>query len=358
MASISSLFGYVLNFIYNLVHNYGIAIIIFSILSKLALLPMSIKQQKTMKKNAKLQVKVKEIQNKYKNNTSKMNQEMMDLYKRENMSPFSGCLSSILQIVLLIAMFGLVRNPLTYMLKIDQEIVNKVAQYIKIDNNDVNQAYPQISILKYVSKNRDKVINLKELEKEEKNNEDITENAEQNEQSVEKINEDNIEIEKETIDETILDSNNDEEKINLEDLYINMNFAGLDLSNIPKENWNDWTVFIIPVLYVVTSIISMKLTTKLTEKNKENEPKVIEIKKEDEEDNSEKGKEEDLSPEEMTAQMSKSMTWFLPIMSVSISLIAPLGLALYWLVNNSLMIIERLLINKLIKSDEEDGQNE
>ena len=48
-----------------------------------------------------------------------MNQEMMDLYKKENMSPFSGCLTSIIQIILLFAMFGLVRNPLTYMKKID-----------------------------------------------------------------------------------------------------------------------------------------------------------------------------------------------------------------------------------------------
>ena len=109
MASISSLFGYVLNFIYNLVHNYGLAIILFSILLKLILLPLSIKQQKTMKKTAKIQEKVKEIQDKYKNDQNKMNQEMMDLYKKEKLNPFSGCLTSIIQIILLFAMFGLVR---------------------------------------------------------------------------------------------------------------------------------------------------------------------------------------------------------------------------------------------------------
>ena len=320
MASISSLFGYILNFIYNLVQNYGLSIIIFSVLLKLILLPISIKQQKTMKKSAKIQEKVKEIQDKYKNDPQKMNQEMMDLYKKENMSPFSGCLSSIIQIVLLLAMFGLVRNPLTYMLKVDSNTVNGVANYIKEESeeNHIDQAYPQISILKYVSKNQDKTIDLNRFNYEEQKEENAV--------------------------ESIRETNN----VNLKDLYINMNFLGMDLSNIPKENWNDWTVFVIPALYVLTSMLSMRITTMMTNKNKNKD--IIEIKNEDE-------SEEKLSAEEMTAQMSKSMTWFMPIMSVSISLIAPLGLALYWLVNNILMITERLVLNRVLKPEEEEKQN-
>ena len=320
MASISSLFGYILNFIYNLVQNYGLSIIIFSVLLKLILLPISIKQQKTMKKSAKIQEKVKEIQDKYKNDPQKMNQEMMDLYKKENMSPFSGCLSSIIQIILLLAMFGLVRNPLTYMLKVDSNTVNGIANYIKEESeeNHIDQAYPQISILKYVSKNQDKTIDLNRFNYEEPKDENAV--------------------------ESIRETNN----VNLKDFYINMNFLGLDLSNIPKENWNDWTVFVIPALYVLTSMLSMRITTMMTNKNKNKN--IIEIKNEEE-------SEDKLSAEEMTAQMSKSMTWFMPIMSVSISLIAPLGLALYWLVNNILMITERLVLNRVLKPEEEEKQN-
>ena len=77
-----------------------------------------------MKKSAKIQEKMKEIQNKYKNNPEKLNQETMELYKSENMSPFSGCLSSILQIFILLAIFGLVRNPLTYMKKVNVDTIN------------------------------------------------------------------------------------------------------------------------------------------------------------------------------------------------------------------------------------------
>ena len=290
MGSISSLFGYILNFIYELVKNYGLAIIIFSVLLKLILLPLSIKQHKTMRKTAKIQKKMKEIQDKYTNDQIKMNQEMMDLYKKENMSPFSGCLSSILQIVLLFAMFGLVRSPITYMKKVDTNTINnyKTEMQQELGENSVSVSYPEISILKYVN-------NYKSSE---------------------------------------------------DPLYINTNFFGLDLSNIPQENLGDPKVYIIPILYVLTSIISMKMTTKMNNVNKD-EKEIIEIKEENKE-------KENLSPEDMTAQMSKSMTWFMPIMSVSISIIAPLGLALYWLVNNILMILERVILNKFLKSEEEE----
>ena len=109
----SNLFGYVLNFIYNLTTNYGIAIIIFTILLKLIMLPMTIKQQKTMKKTSKIQGLSKEIQKKYANDPQKMQQEMMELYKSENMSPFGGCLSSILQIIVILSIFFLVRKSIT-----------------------------------------------------------------------------------------------------------------------------------------------------------------------------------------------------------------------------------------------------
>ena len=297
MGSISSLFGYILNFIYELVKNYGVAIIIFSFLLKLILLPLSIKQQKTMKKTAKVQEKVKEIQEKYKNDQMKMNQEMMELYKRENLSPFSGCLSSIIQIILLFAMFGLVRSPLTYMKKVDSNVINdyKIEMQQELGENSVSNAYPEISVLKYVNSH----------------------------------------------------------KTEEDPLYINMNFFGLDLSNIPQENWQDWTVYIIPALYVITSIISMKISTKMTsQNNKKKEKAIIEV-----EGNSKEKENKEPDAEEMAAQMNKSMSWFMPVMAVSVSIVAPLGLALYWLVNNILMIAERLILNKYLKSEEEE-QNE
>ena len=288
MGSVSNLFGYALNFIYEMIQNYGLAIILFSVLLKIILLPFSIKQQKTMKKTAELQVKVKELQEKYKNDQMKLNQEIMDLYKKENMSPLSGCLPSIIQIILLLAMFGLVRNPLTYMKKIDTATIENYKNEIiqEVGENSISKSYPEISIVKYVNENKEKS--------------DIA--------------------------------------------YINMEFLGLDLSSIPQENYNDLKVFIIPVLYVLTSMISMKISTKTPQK-KDKDKEIIK-----EESKEVKKEQEEL---DMAAQMSKSMSWFMPIMAVSISLIAPLGLALYWLVNNILMIFERLVLNKILDSKKE-----
>ena len=288
----ANLFGYALKFIYSLIENYGVAIILFSILLKLLLLPLSIKQQKNIKKTEKIQNELNVIREKNKNNPEKLNQEMMALYKRENMSPFSGCFSSIIQIILILAMFSLVRNPLTYMLKIPNEKVEVVSQYIKEeDSKKINATYPQVSILKYANSK-----------------------------------EENIEI----------DKNGEKEEISLNEMKINMNFLGLDLSDIPQQNYNNWKVFVIPVLYVISSIISIKMTTNNKKQKEENK----EEKAEDEVD--------------MMGQMNKSMGLTMPILAVSVSLIAPLGLALYWLTNNILMIFERIAINKFLELKEEE----
>ena len=69
------------------------------------MLPFTIKQQKTMKKNVKMQEKIKVLQFKYKNDQEKMSQELMRLYKEEKISPFSGCFTAILQFILLISIF-------------------------------------------------------------------------------------------------------------------------------------------------------------------------------------------------------------------------------------------------------------
>ena len=132
----ANFFGYVLNGIYGIVNNYGIAIIIFTLIVKGLMLQLSIKQQKTMKKTAKIQKESKEIQEKYKNDQVRQSQELMDLYKREKMSPFSGCLSSILQIILVLSVFYLVSSPLTYMKKVDSQTINDYKEQIQEERGE------------------------------------------------------------------------------------------------------------------------------------------------------------------------------------------------------------------------------
>ena len=121
-------------------------------------------------------------------------------------------------------------------------------------------------------------------------------------------------------------------------VYINMEFLGLDLSSIPSKDFTDWKTYVIPVLYVISSFVSMKITTTMQKKDKKEEDKSVE--KEEEEI-------------DVMAQTNRNMTYMMPIIAISISLVAPLGLALYWLINNILMIVERLVLNRIFRDKEE-----
>ena len=126
-----------------------------------------------------------------------------------------------------------------------------------------------------------------------------------------------------------------------EALYINMDFLGLDLSSVPTANLKDFKTLIIPILYVISSIISMKLT--------------LDMQKKQNQEKEETAKEGEENPADMLQGTSKSMTYMMPIMAFSISLIAPLGLALYWLMSNVLMIAERIVLNKMFEKKEEEA---
>ena len=288
----ANIFGYILNMIYDVINNYGISIIIFTLILKMVMLPISVKQQKTMKKTAKIQKEAQKIQEKYSNDQVRQSQELMELYKRENMSPFSGCLTSILQIILILSMFYLVSRPLTYMKHVDQTLISTYTQQIE-EKRGEKIGYPEIAIIKEFSKS--------------------------------------------------------DEKVN-----INMNFLGLDLSDIPTQDLTDWKVYVIPVLYVLTSLLSTKLTMNTNKKKEEKENSVVKVleKEKTEEPNEEKTEPSD---QDMMNEMSKQMTFMMPIMTVSVALIAPLGLALYWLVSNLFMICERLILNMIFKEEEENN---
>ncbi len=313
MGFISELFGYILNWLYGLVNNYGVAIIIFSVLLRVILIPITIKQQKSMKKSAMLQEKMAEIQKKYKNNPEKLNQETIELYQREKMSPFSGCLTSILQLVIILSVFWLVSQPLTYMKRIDSQIIETYTNEMKESEFNPNNSYVQISVLDYAE--------TKYQEIEEQLKQDDVGNREELE----------------------------EKKNNYNQLRLNMEFLGIDLSKVPTQSLNDWRVYIIPGLYVITSFISIRLTTATQNKKKKKKEEIVM-------ENGEVKEEPD--PMDQMQAMNKSMTYMMPIMSVMIAVIAPLGLALYWLMSNILMIIERLVINKIMESKEEKDEEE
>ncbi len=282
MGAISSLFGYLLNALYSVFNNYGIAIIIFSIILRIILIPITVKQQKSLKKSAELQEEMKEIQRKYKNNPEKLNQETIDLYKREKLSPFAGCFSSIIQIVIILSVFWLVSQPLTYMKKLDVSVINDYKSQLQQDGEQ--STYTEIAIINKFG--------------------------------------------------------SEDERVSL-----NMDFLGLDLSKVPSSNLNDWTVYIIPLLYVISSVLSIKINNIMNSKKKSDKKAIT--------DGSNTNVQNEPSELEAMEAMNKNMMYMMPLMSVFIAFIAPLGLALYWFISNVLVIIEKLIIDAYMKHKEE-----
>ena len=341
----ANLFGYVLNFLYELIGNYGLAIILFSVLVKIAMLPISINQQKTMKKSQKINDEMKQIQFKYKNDPEKLNQEVMALYKREKLSPFSGCFSAIVQIILLFAVFYLVRSPLTYMKKVDSEVINKMEAVVQEQGNASN--YKEIAVINYMNKLEGE--SADSVSEEEKNGENQESENGENSENENTQNNENTQSQEQTNSEGNTETE-EKDTFNINDYkdqaYINMEFLGLDLSKVPTEDLGDLKVLIIPALYVISSFISIKLSTNTTNKKKKDEKLIGD------------GKETKVEEEyDAMEQANKSMSWFMPLMSISIACIAPLGLALYWLVNNILMIFERLFLDKFLKDEKEEAKN-
>ncbi len=345
MGVIASLLGYVLNFIYNFVQNYGWAIIIFSVLLRLVLIPFTIKQQKTMKKTAKVQKKLQDIQLKYRNDPEKLNRETLELYKSEKISPFSGCLSGILQLIIFLSVFYLVSRPLTYMKNLDKVAFAEgtVAEESLGEENITSETTQEENVTTETIQDENSAVQTPE-------DADAEENAAEQKYNESVIEHFETELKKENNGqrssyveiEIINKYREQDDRVN-----INMNFLGLDLSKIPMQNLNDFKVYIIPLLYILTTFINIKISMALTQANGKKKEEKLEKKV------SKDGEESADEQLESMQQMTNSMNYMMPIMSIAIAIIAPLGLSLYWFISNSLQLIERVIINMIFKEKEE-----
>ena len=114
---ICGLFGSLLNFLYNLFgQNYGFAIIGFTLVINIILLPLTLKQQKSTADMQLIQPELTALQAKYKNDKEKLNAEMMKLYQKHNVNPASGCLPLLIQLPIILILYQVIIKPLSYML--------------------------------------------------------------------------------------------------------------------------------------------------------------------------------------------------------------------------------------------------
>ena len=147
---IKAIFAAIIRLIYNLVgQNYGLAIIVFTIITKLLLFPLNYKQAKSMNELKKVAPLEKEIREKYKGNTEKMGEELMKLYQENKVNPYGGCLPLLIQLPIILAMFWIVKQPLTYIAEIPHEELKTYTQeYLQkeeVTDNEIKNSEIEIA---------------------------------------------------------------------------------------------------------------------------------------------------------------------------------------------------------------------
>ncbi len=217
-------FGWIIRVCYNLIPNYAVALLIFAIVMKIVLFPFSIKQQKNSVKQASLRPKEAAIRKKYagrddKVTQQKAQQEIMDLYQKENFNPMGGCLPLLLQFPILIALFSVIRNPLRYITGLSVSEIGAIGnKLLEAGVGTVKKfATGDLEILKLIK------------------------------------DPENFEIIADIVPDKLS---------GVADLPNLTLFGGLDLSATPELKLN--ILILIPIVTFVTVYLSMKLTKKLT----------------------------------------------------------------------------------------------
>lgn len=156
--------GYLFKGIYFVVGNYGWALVLFTIITKLILTPLSVKQQKSTMKMQKIQPRLAELQKKYQYDKEKLNQETLKLYQDNNINPAGGCLPLLIQFPVLIGLYNIIRNPLSYIIQLGkhglptiEEVYNALVEIAPKAMETINQA-DQIKVAAQMTANKDALL--------------------------------------------------------------------------------------------------------------------------------------------------------------------------------------------------------
>ena len=153
--------GYILYFCYQIVSNYGLALILFTLITRLILLPLSVKQQKSMVKMAIFRPKMEEIQKKYGKNQQKLTEEMQKLYQKEGYSPMAGCLPSLIQFPILFGLIDVIYRPLYHVLRLSDEVINEaLAIASQVLGRNIDGMTGQLSVVQAVHQSPDQFMVL------------------------------------------------------------------------------------------------------------------------------------------------------------------------------------------------------
>jgi YidC/Oxa1 family membrane protein insertase len=305
--------GQFLYFIYETLafRNYGWTIIIFTVIVRVALLPLTFKQQKSSLEMQRVQPLIKEINERYKNDKEKLTAETMALYKEHNVNPVGSCLPTLFQLPIILALYQVISRPLHYLLNIDSVAITQIIDIIKKSIPNLG-GYQEVAVIKNIADH------------------------------VQEIN-------------TSFPFLGDK----IQELQKGMNFYGLKLYDIPTTDYH--TMFADPGTYIpilvlalvatVITFISSKLSIASMNKRNNLSNNLEATNNGKKKVNNKSNKPEKTSQMAMTNSM---MLWLGPVMTLFISFQVPAGVTLYWATGYVIMIIQQLYINKKFYSIKED----
>ena len=301
-------FGWLIGFLYELTSNYGLAIIIFTFIVQLVLLPITAKSKKSMMKMSRIQPRVQEIQQKYANDKQKQNEAIQQLQKEEGATMgFGGCLWSLVPMLILFPLFTVIRQPITYILGESLEVANQIIAIIKEQAPTLfsgNAYYDQVVAAGAISTYATEIA-----------------------AAIPGISAETL-------------------------AGINFDFFGINLGAIPQFNifsaswaW-DWAhigAFLIPVISTGSQFLQMWISQKTNDSVITNEKGI---------------QDKEMAEKSQTAQQTKSMMLMMPLMTLWIGFTVSAGLSVYWFIGGLVRMISDPIMTKHYRKvyDAEDAE--
>ena len=298
-------FAWLLLTFYNIFNSYGLALILFAIVIKLILFPVSLKSKKSMIQMNLLSGKMQQLQKQYGKDRERYNLEVQKLYEREKVNPMGGCLWSLIPMIVLIALYGIIREPITYFMNLSMDQIKEVAQLLNWDTVAVTQGWVTQAMMDKAG--------------------GVFENGAYNQlYLLSLINDSNL---------ASLQAALGEAGSGL--FVMNFQFLGLDLSLIPT--WKFWTgglkwssigLFLLPLVSTGVSCLSMKVSMATNKMNTKTQNAQMD-------------------------QTNKIMMWMMPLMSLWIGFTVPAGLSGYWVAQYFVTMAQEVICGRMLKKDYE-----
>ena len=298
-ATITKPFAWLMVKLYELTGNYGVAVILFALAVNLILTPFMAKSKKSMMRSTRLQPRIQELQKRHEGNPQKLNQEMQNLYREEGINPMSGCLWSLIPFPILIALYSVIRQPITRMMFAAQDVVTTLQDYFVAKGLYTvpakADAYVEIKLANLAHEHWDAVVT------------DLAGKI-----------------------DGLLD--------------VDFGFLGLNLGSQPqwnffvKTDWSDVSIwlpalglFLIPFISAALSWLSMKVSNAANPQQ-----------------------------DAQTQASMKTMNLMMPLMSIWICFVMPAAMGIYWIANSVFGMVRDFILTKVYKRklDEEDAERQ